>query len=90
MLLRQNKHYRGFYKDFNKGVVPNFNIITKSRVTTSVNPVFRSELKALEFLILKHLRNTPGKSPLVTDKIEPTERFQKYLVENYQVNIYLY
>ena len=86
MLLRKNKHYRGFYKDFNKGF-SNFINVTKIRVTTPVNSAFRSEFKALEFLILKYLRNMTGKSPHITDKFEPTERFQKYLVENYQVNI---
>jgi hypothetical protein len=87
MLLRKNKHYRGFYKDFNRGVVSTFITFTKHRVTKPASPAFRSEIRALEFLMLKHLKNLSGKSPLITDKFEPTERFQKYLVENYQVNI---
>ena len=90
MLLRKNKHYRGFYKDFHEGLAQNLISVTKKRVTKSLNPAFKSELRAIEFLILNHLRNSSGKSPLINDKFEPTEQFQKYLVDKYKVKVRLH
>jgi len=53
MLLRKNKHYRGFYKDFHEGLAQNLISVTKKRETKSLNPAFKSELKAI-----KNLRNS--------------------------------
>ena len=45
MNLRKNKHYNGFYKDLNNGIIPKLIVFTKNRVPKSFNPALNQNLK---------------------------------------------
>ena len=62
------------------------NIKPKPIQRTDVSPLCKSELKALNYLILKHLTSSIKRSPLIADKTEISDQLYEYLINTYSFN----
>ena len=88
MNLRKNKHYTGFYLDLNN----NSYIAQKSSHKKTIHrknlisTACKEEMNKINYLILKNLYSSKRKSPLITCKLEISNKLSKFLMENYQIN----
>ena len=85
MNLRSKKYYKGYYFDLNNGRIQNSEIAKTTNKEKSLSPSCKSEIKALNYLILKQLRSSRKSSPLISGKFEPSIQLQKYLISRYQL-----
>ena len=86
MKLRPIKHEKDFYSYENQlknNIEGQLNNKIKKKI--KVTPTCISELRALNFLILKGLASTK-RSPFITGKIEPSTQLCKYLRDRYHLN----
>lgn len=87
--LRTNKHSFGFYKKLNNGKL----LELKTPLCRFLRPKFHQrvkksilkELRWLNSLILRNLTCSSTKSPVIRCKMEPSEKFSKYLAEKYSI-----
>ena len=86
MKLRPVKHEKDFYcykNQLKNSIRDQFNNKIKKKIKVTSTCI--SELRALNFLILKGLASTK-RSPFITGKMEPSTRLCKYLSEGYSLN----
>ncbi len=86
-LLRANKHSTGFYKKLNSFKLTELETTfpTLLRVKQRAGKTILKELRWLNSLILKNLTCSSTKSPIIRCKMEPSEKFCKYLAEKYSI-----
>ena len=81
MNLRTLRKSKGFYSMTNKNIAS----LQQQKEKIRMQRVPRSELKALNFIILKNLRTSSKRSPIVNVKMEMTNYFKNYLIKMYQL-----
>ena len=91
MQLRPNKLRKGYFLVLNKGLIQRVHhecskIKPKTIKRTNGSPLCKSELKALNYLILKKLTSSTKKSPLIVAKTEISNQLYKYLINTYSFN----
>jgi hypothetical protein len=87
--LRTNKHSSGFYKKLNNGKLlelktPLCRFLRPKYDQRADKPILK-ELRWLNTLILKNLTCSSTKSPVIRCKMEPSEKFSRYLSEKYSI-----
>ena len=101
MQLRPNKTFPGYYKNIHNGkyqcsqLTKRTSIRKVTRNTDSDTPDdnsngIQTELKHLNFIILKHLRGSARHSPLIRGKLDISDKFAAYLVQKYGIKTHRY
>ena len=87
--LRTNKHPSGFYKTLNNGklfdLMTPLSILLRPQYHQRADKTIVKELRWLNSLILKNLTCSSTKSPIIRCKMEPSEKFCKYLADKYSI-----
>ena len=76
---------KGFYKESNSQQLSQIYIPKQTVRKTKFHPYLKSELAALNCLILKHLKSCSSKSPIIKCQMEPCHQLIHFLKKNYNI-----